>query len=164
MLSVSSRFMNAMHLVVGFLLAASTAFAADSLTNPKDLVLPLALTRAEYYLDGGSIGGTLRDSRDKHLDFFFDRGDAPATAGNIYLGFVSGHIKDSMRARFNGWQADDLYTLIELTIRRQFLWDASMKRLRPRDPHIQLPRHFFVPEILLRHVEHMLHRERTYMK
>jgi len=147
------------------MLSAIQGFAADSLSSPKQLVPPIALTRADFYMDGGSLGGTLSDSRGQHLDFFFDR-SLDSTADNIYIGFVSGHNKDSMRARFKGWQADDLYAVIEQTIRQQFVWDDNKKRLRPKDP-VRYPfTEFGVLAVtrISRHVERKLHSNTTLTK
>ena len=157
--------MNATLLAVGLLLTALPAYAGNSLTNPKHLVPPITLTRADYYFDGGSLGGTLCDSRGQHLDFFFDRSDG-STNGNLYIGFVSGHTKDSMKAHFNGWQADDLYAVIEQTIRQQFVWDATKKKLRPKEPALHPFTVFGTTAVtsILRYVERKLHPERTSMK
>lgn len=167
-----TEFMKTLCVAIVLIISTLPACTNGSLTNPKRLVPPVTLTRAEYYLDGGSLGGTLSDSRGQHLDFFFNLGfdslsDRILHDGEIYMGFISGHRNVMMRARFIGWRADDLYALIERTIRDQFLWDAKTKKLRPKNPRTEL-----VPEIfgwvaatgILRHVERKLQREVSYLR
>jgi hypothetical protein len=152
----------------GLLISFLTSCAADSLTNPNLLVPPIQLTRADGYLDGGSIGGTLLDSRGEHLDFFFglgfdDKGEP------IYLGFISeGVPKPSMLARYDGWKAGALYALIERTIHDQFVWDAKTQRLRAKVPIPKLESdpldlRFIHVGALLRYVERKLHRKTSYL-
>ena len=151
------------------LFALATAVdAAESLKSPKQLVPPISLTRADYYMDGGSVGGTLVDTRGRRLDFFFDRGFD--SKGDIYIGFVSGHRTDAMKANYRGWERRDLYQVIEQTIVRQFVWDAAARTLRPRNPDDPHSRAFqehpsFEQRAvvrILRHVEAGLDRKTSY--
>lgn len=119
--------------IIGLLLATLPLGAEDSLRNPKDLVPPVTLTRADIYLDGGSLGGTLKDSRGQHLDFFFDLGH-PNGTGDIYIGFISGDPLDSMKPSYKGWNANDLYLMIRGAILQQFVWSADKKKLLPKEP------------------------------
>ena len=145
--------------------------AAGSLRSPKELVPPIKLTRADYFMDGGSLGGTLTDSRGQHLDFFFDRGLSENPLGNLLIGFRSGHPDPSMKATFDGWTKEDLFLIIEKTIREQFVWDPASKTLRPKDPDDSVSRAFAekIPfarlsvKRVLRYVEQGLHRKTSYI-
>jgi len=160
--------MKAMLPILALALMTFPACAAGSLKNPKDLVPPLKLTRADYYFDGGSLGGTLADSRGRHLDFFFSCGLNP-DPHRLYIGFVSGKPNASMLPKFDGWSAQDLYLLIEHTIRDQFVWDAKARKLRPKqpDPHVFEDHDgfdSFVATQILKYVEKKLHRDQSYLK
>jgi hypothetical protein len=153
------------------LLLVTSAVAADSLANPKELVPPIKLTRADYFMDGGSLGGTLTDSRGQHLDFFFDRGLTPNPLGNLLIGFRSGHPDASMKPTFDGWKREDLFVIIEKTIREQFIWDATAKTLKPANTADPVSKAFgddvlFARKAvkrILRYVESALGRERSYV-
>jgi hypothetical protein len=152
-------------------LSGVSAFAEDSLKNPKQLVPPIKLTRADYYMDGGSLGGTLTDSRGQHLDFFFGRGLDENPLGNLLIGFRSGHAGASMKPTFDGWNRDDLYLIIETTIRAQFAWDPVSKTLCPKNPDDPASPAFAENVLfarlsvkrVLRYVEHGLHRKTSYI-
>lgn len=166
---ITTRIHMARSMLAGLLISVLASCTPRSVTNPNLLVPPVQLTRAEGYLDGGSLGGTLVDSQGRHLDFFFglgfeDRGEP------IYLGFISeGLPKQGMLARFDGWKAEDLYALIERTIHEQFVWDATTQRLRAKAPLPKLESdpydgRFMHVGALLRYMERKLHRKDTYLQ
>jgi hypothetical protein len=150
-------------MLAGLLISILTGCSTHSLTNPNLFVPPVQLTRAEGYLDGGSLGGTLVDSRGKHLDFFFGLG-FDYKQEPIYLGFSEGMPKPGMLARFDGWKAEDLYKLIERAIHEQFVWDDKTKRLRAKIPISKLESdpynlRFINVGTLLRYVEKKLYQK-----
>ena len=159
------------HVFFASVLLAASPVAADSLRNPKELVSPIKLTRADYFMDGGSLGGTLTDSRGQHLDFFFARGLSESPLGNLLIGFRSGHPDASMKPTFDGWKRKDLFLIIEKTIREQFVWDSASKALRPKnsdDPVSQafaenIPFARLSVKRILRYVEGGLHRKTSYI-
>jgi hypothetical protein len=154
------------------LFTATAAFGAESLKSPKQLVPPIKLTRAEYYMDGGSLGGTLADSRGRHLDFFFHRGISESRFGTLLIGFRSGHPNESMKPDFAGWTKEDLFVIIEDAIRQQFTWDPVSKTLKSKDIHDPLSKAVAedVPfarssvKRILRYVEQSLQRPTSYMR
>ncbi|HMG05612.1 MAG TPA: hypothetical protein VK581_09125 [Chthoniobacterales bacterium] len=154
--------------VAGF---SDSATGADTLRNPTQLVPPIRLTRAESYMDGGSLGGTLTDARGRNLDFFFYRGLSESPFGNLLIGFRSGHPDVSMKPTFDGWKREDLFLIIEQTIRRQFIWDATAKTLKPASVADPASKAFAedVPfarnavKHILRYVESALARKTSYV-
>jgi hypothetical protein len=132
---------------------------------------PIKLTRADYYMDGGSLGGTLTDARGQHLDFFFDRGLSENPLGSLLIGFRSGHPDASMKPTFQGWSREDLFLIIEKTIRAQFVWDTASKTLCPKNPHDPTSQAFaerilfarLSVKRILRYVEQGLQRKTSYI-
>ena len=101
------------------------AFLPIGITNPKQLVPPIWLTRAPYCMCDGETGGTLTDSKGQDFHYY--------SRQQLYTGFISGHLNDRMKARFDGWTEDDLWQLVEDTIKKQFVWDESFRRFQVRD-------------------------------
>ena len=154
------------NIVISLLILALSACSTGALTNPNRLVPPVILTYAGIYMDGGSIGGTLRDSNGQQFEFFFDLG-FDSKPGAIFIGHAPERKIPLMRVRFKDWLAEDLYELIERTVRDQFVWDKTTKRLRPRNaesiPGVG-PYDLMFTSTLLLYVEVKLHRKTSYMR
>jgi hypothetical protein len=154
--------------IAALFIATNAAFAGESLNNPRLLLPPLKLTRAEYYMDGGSLGGTLTDCRGNYLDFFFDRSLDKENAGKIFIGFRSGHGRESMEANYLGWTKEDLFQMIEMAIRQQFVWDAAANDLRAKNEDDVISKglvgNFHHLKFILRYVEYGLNRHPSFMQ
>lgn len=102
-----------------------SAFQPIGITNPKQLVPPIWLTRAPYCMCDGETGGTLTDSRGQDFHFY--------SSQQLYVGFISGHLNDRMKARFDGWIEDDLWRLVDDTVKKQFVWDERLRKFQAKD-------------------------------
>lgn len=155
-------------IIAGLLISTLTSCASEAVTNPNLLVHPVRLTQTDGILDGGSLVGTLVDARGQRMDFFINRSFNGDLRNQIFLNCGSEYPKPRMRARYDGWKAEDLYALIERSIHDQFVWDAQTKRLRLKIPDTQtdLNSHlrFMCLSSLLRYVEQQLHRKTTYLQ
>lgn len=103
------------------------AFSPIGVMNPKRLVSPVWLTRALYCMCDGEVGGTLMDSQGQSLHFH-------KSQQQLYIGFISGHLNDRMKAKFDGWTEDDLWLVVDEAIRNQFVQDQVSRRFRAKNP------------------------------
>ncbi len=125
--------MKALLFTIGMALVTLQPCVAGALSNPKDLVPPIRLTRADIYLDGGSLGGTLCDSKGQRFDFFIDLNfDHPT--GEIYTGSPSGEGRGSKKPTYEGWSKNDFYSVIRDVFHQQFVWTPDKKSLVPKEP------------------------------
>lgn len=157
------------------LLAAEPPVAPSGVKNPKELTEPVKLVAADVIMDGSrSVNGKLRGSQGKEFWFFLRQGPysfgESASRSGLYVGYVSGHIPESARARFDGWTETDFCLLLERAIRAEFRWDPESGRLIPIDLTAFDSRSQMesfgrtAAKRLLRYAESILKREHSYME
>jgi hypothetical protein len=149
--------------------------APSGVQNPKELGEPVKLVAADIIMDGSmSVCGKLRGSQGKEFWFFLDQGPyafgESASKQGLYVGYMSGHIPASARAKFDGWTEHDFWLLLERAIRDAFRWDSESGRLVAKDPEqFDSPSQAksFGPNAakrLLRRAESVLKRAHSYME
>jgi hypothetical protein len=121
------------------LAAADAPVAPSGVENPKELSKPVRLVAADIIMDGSmSVCGKLRGSHGKEFWFFLRQGPyafkESASRDDLYVGYMSGHIPESARAKFDGWTEQDFWLLLEQAIRDAFPWDPESGRLVAKDP------------------------------
>jgi hypothetical protein len=142
-------------------------------SNPKELTEPVKLVAADIIMDGSeSVCGKLRGDNGKEFWFFLRHGPfafEPYPEEGLYVGYMSGHIPETARARFDGWTEPEFYSLLERVIKDEFTWDRQSHRLVPKDPNIfddTLQMKTFgrtAAKKLLRYAEAKLHRDHSFM-
>jgi hypothetical protein len=130
--------------------------------NPKLLVPPISLMRADTYLDwDGRVSGILQDSEGRSFQFAVVRNELTVrfAPDRRYPAYAA--------AKFDGWELSDFATLLEATIQRQFTWDAKAQRLRTKNPEEHEARSARFTETgakrLLRWAEYQLKRKPSFM-
>ena len=176
-MNVSTTSLLALTVAVTFatpLAAGDVSPAPSGVQNPKELTAPVKLVAVDVILDGGSsVCGKLRGSNGK--EFWFFLGWGPNVFGKqplegLHVGYISGHIPESSRAKFEGWTERDFWLLMEQTIRDAFWWDAESGRLVAKDPNVfdsPSQARSFGPNAakrLLRRAELTLKRKHSYME
>lgn len=141
--------------------------------NPKELSEPVKLVSADIIMNGSeSVCGKLRGANGKEFWFYLEHGPwafEPHREEGLYVGYMSGHIPDTAKARFDGWNEADLCLLLERAIRSEFRWDRESRRLVPTDTSAFDDRSEMesfgrsAARKLLRHAEAVLKREQSYM-
>lgn len=143
-------------------------------SNPKELTDPVKLVAADIMMDGSmSVCGKLRGANGKEFWFLRRMGpfafDPPPEEG-LYVGYMTGHIPESARAKFDGWIETDFWLLIEHAVKDAFRWDPESGRLVAKDPQTfdrSSQAQSFGPSAakrLLRRAESALKREHSYME
>jgi hypothetical protein len=161
--------------IVRHLGAEDTPAAPSGVQNPKALSEPVKLVAADIMVDGSmSVCGKLRDSQGKEFWFLLRQGPYAfgenASRDGLYVGYMTGHIPESARTKFDGWAEQDFWLLLERTIRDAFRWDPESGRLIAKDPN-QFDRPSQAESFgasaakrLLRRAESLLKREHSYME
>jgi hypothetical protein len=133
--------------------------------NPKLLKPPVALLRAEMRFD--LTTATLQDTNGVQFEFTHSM----ANDGLAVRASVANAEWALPPATFDGWKIEDLASVIEDTIKRQFVWDSERRALRPKNPEDfskldKAQQHFTrnAAKRLLRWAEHRLQRKATYMQ
>jgi hypothetical protein len=115
------------------------ADAPHGVGNPKELTEPVKLVAADIIMNGSeSVCGKLRGANGQEFWFYLERGpwtSEPHREEGLYVGYLSGHITEAVRARFDGWTEADFCLLFERAIRSEFRWDSETSRLVPTDPN-----------------------------
>jgi hypothetical protein len=112
------------------------SFPPLGVQNPKELLPPVVLEKADRIMDGGSLCGKLRGANGKEFLFFIGASsfESDRSMDGLFVGYMSGHIPKSARARYEGWTQRDFCLLLEQAIRTQFRWNSLSDRFVPRDP------------------------------
>src|SRR2546423_1258551 len=96
--------------------------------NPRLLKPPVALLRAEMRAD--LTTATLQDTNGVQFQFTHsmanDRLAVRTSVTNTEWALPP--------ATFDGWKLEDLASVLEDTIKRQFVWDSGRRALRPKNP------------------------------
>ena len=159
--------------VSSFARSPSPADAPRGVENPKELTEPVKLVAADVTMNGSeSVCGKLRGANGKEFWFYLERGPwafEPHREEGLYVGYMSGRIPETARARFDGWTEADFCLLLERAIRSEFRWDSARGRLVPTDMSAFDDRSQMesfgrsAAKKLLRHAEAILKRKESYM-
>ena len=166
-------FLAAWTCVSSFAESPTPAEAPHGVGNPKELTEPVKLVAADIIMNGSeSVCGKLRGANGKEFWFYLERGPwafEPHREEGLYVGYMSGHITETARARFDGWTEADFCLLLERAIRSEFRWDLETRRLVPTDTSAFDSRSQMessgrsAAKKLLRHAETLLKRKESYM-
>jgi hypothetical protein len=170
---------HALFFLAALMSTASFARSTDSpdwpqgVGNPKELTEPVKLVAADIIMNGSdSVCGKLRGANGKEFWFYLERGPwafEPHREEGLYVGYMSGHIPGTARARFAGWTEADFCLLLEGTISSEFRWDSESGRLVPTDKsafdhRLQMETlGRSAARKLLRYTESVLRRKQSYM-